>query len=206
MRCCIRTFCDGGVSNTVVVVRLLLPCEDDGSVVKKGKGAAAVGALVDSWLDISLGIWLAPPDRGGRGGGGGIMRELVLRNIPTVGLGMTVAGRLISACSKVLLISSNDLDCLIGLVDVEESKEKDTDFICSADRCCACCCCCCWIRALHRSVLLTSALTFLQLASANVLACRAMREHTRQTCGLVLVLACCGCSAACRALTSRQRL
>jgi len=137
-------------------------------------------------LDISLGTWWALPARGGLGGGGGIICELALRNIPVVGLGTIVAGTLMaSGCSKVF-ISSNDVDCLIGV------EEKDTvlDW--------PCCCC---IRALHRSVLLTSALTFLHVESTNVLACRAMSEHTKQTRGLA-VLDC----AACCALASRQRL
>ena len=60
------------------------------------KSDGAAGALVDNWLDISLGmpgvaVLLAPsPPLGGLGGGGGIIWELVLRGSPVDGLGMTV--------------------------------------------------------------------------------------------------------------------
>ena len=69
---------------------LMVRCDGD---TKRGDGAA--GALVDNWLDISLGMpeaeeLLPPgPPLGGLGGGGGIIWELVLRASPPAGLGMT---------------------------------------------------------------------------------------------------------------------
>ena len=69
---------------------LLVQCDGD---TRRCDGAA--GALVDNWLDISLGMpevvaVLAPgPPLGGLGGGGGIIWELVLRDSPVAGLGMT---------------------------------------------------------------------------------------------------------------------